>query len=267
MDVDPDADRLMVSLELPIDAAWAAGLVLAITRVAAFTVTSPITGRALPGPARLAFTVAIGASLAAPVPAVLDLGSLVGAAVANAIIGGTIGFVSGLIVHLFATAGGIVDFVSGLSVATVFDPVSGEQGAVFARMFHMAAVLLILVGGGMALIVGALATSVRVLPLGGGIAPSGILPETVVNLTTQVMRSGVELVLPVIGVLLMLELAFGLAARFSPQANVLLLGLPAKILTAITVVGSSWVLFPDAISDAQRTIGRATEAALRGLGA
>lgn len=258
----------MTSLELPIDPTWVAGLILAITRVGTFVITSPILGRAVPAPARLAFTVAVGASLAVPVPpGTLELGALIGAGVTNAIVGGTLGFLTGLIVHTFATAGGIVDFVSGLSVATVFDPVSGDQGAVFARLFHLTAVVLLLIGGGMALIVGGLAASVRVLPLTGGLAPSGILPETVMNLVTQVMRSGVELVLPIIGVLLMLELAFGLAARFSPQANVLMLGLPAKILTSITVVGSAWVLFPDAIADTQRTIGQATEAALRGLGA
>lgn len=257
----------MTSLEVPIDAAWAAGLVLAITRVAGFVIASPILGRAVPGPARLAFTVAIGVSLASPIPSALDLGGLVGAGFANAVVGVVLGAVTGLIVHLFATAGGIVDFVSGLSVAMVFDPVQGDQGAVFARLFHLAAIVLLLIGGGMGLIVGGLAASVRVLPLDGGIAPNAILPETVVNLVTEVMRTGLELVLPVLGVLLMLELAFGLAARFSPQANVLMLGLPAKILTAITVVGSSWVLFPDVIADTQRTIGRATEAALRGLGA
>ena len=255
-----------MELSLPIDAAWVAGLVLAMTRVAAFAVVSPII-RALPVPARTAFTVAVGSALTVPVPGALDLGPLVGAATTNAIIGGVLGFITGLIVHMFSIGGGVVDFVSGLAVASVFDPLSGEQGAVFARMFHMAAIALLLVGGGMALLVGGLAASVQVLPLDGGLAPTAILPETVMNLVTQVMRGGVELVLPVLGVMLMLELAFGLAARFSPQANVLMLGLPAKVLTSITVMGSVWVLFPDAISNAQRTIGQATEATLRGLGA
>lgn len=255
-----------MELSLPIDVGWAAGLVLAITRVAAFTIASPITGRAVPAPARLAFVVAIGAAMVSPVDGPLDTSALVGAAVTNAVVGAALGFVSGLIVHLFASAGGIVDLVSGLAVSTVFDPVQGDQGAVFARLFHLTAVALLLVGGGLALIVGALAASIRLIPLDGGLVFSPLLPEVVVSLVSQVVRGGVELVLPVIGVLLMLELAFGLASRFSPQANVLLLGLPAKLLAAITVVGASFVLFPDAIASAQDTIGRSAEATLRGLG-
>lgn len=257
----------MLDLQLPIDAAWAAGLVLAITRVATFVVASPIIGRAIPGPARLAFTIVIGLSLAAPVPAALEPAALLGAAVTNAIVGGVIGLVTGFIVHLFATAGGIVDFVSGLYVANVFDPGMGDSGGVYARLFHYAAIALLLVGGGLALIVGGLTASVRVLPLDGGLAPTAILPETVMNLTTMVMRRGVELVLPVLGVMLMLELTFGIATRFAPQANVLMLGLPAKLLTSLTLMGSVWVLFPDAIAETQRTIGEAFEASLRGLGA
>jgi flagellar biosynthesis protein FliR len=257
----------VVSLEIPVDAAWAAGVLLAIIRVAAFVVTSPIIGRIVGTPARIAFTIAIGFALSTPITAALDVPGLVGAAVVNAVIGGVLGFVSGLIIQLFSVGGGIVDFVSGLSVATVFDPLSGQQGAVFARMFHMTAVALFLVGGGMGLLVGGLAASVRLLPLDGGLAPTALLSETVVSLVSTLFRTGVELVLPVIGVLLMLELALGLAARFSPQANILMLGLPMKILAAITVVGAAFVLFPDAMVDMQRTVGEASEAALRGLGA
>jgi flagellar biosynthesis protein FliR len=80
------------------------------------------------------------------------------------------------------------------------------------------------------------------------------------------VRSAVELALPVIGILLMLELALGLAARFAPQANIFMMGMPAKILAAITVVGTSWVLFPDAVASAEHTVARSLEAVLRGLG-
>lgn len=257
----------MVTLDIPIDAAWTVGLMLSIVRVASFVVTSPFIGKTIGAPARVAFTVAIGAALSYPVPAALDVPGLIGAAVANAVVGGVLGFVTGLILHLFAVGGGVVDFVSGLSVATVFDPLSGNQGAVFQRMFNLTAVALFLVSGGLSLLVGALYGSTRVLPLEGGLAPTAILPETVTNLVSTLFRSGVELVLPVVGVLLMVELALGLAARFAPQANILMLGLPLKIITAITVVGAAFVLFPDAMAEIRTTFGDATDAALRGLGA
>ncbi len=254
-------------VELPVDAAWAVGIMLGLIRVAAFAIASPIVGRAMPVQARIAFTVAVGLAISRPVAGVVEIGDLLAAGVVNALVGGALGFVTGLIVHLFTTAGGVVDIFSGLAVSTVFDPMQGDQGGVFARMFHLTAITMFLVGGGMMLIVGGLAGSVRVLPLEAALAPQPGLAGLVVDIVSQLVRAGVELALPVIGVLLMLELTLGLASRFAPQANVFLLGLPAKIFAAMTVVGSAWVLFPDAVATVEETMGRSFGAVLRGLGA
>lgn len=253
-------------VELPVDAAWAIGLVLALSRIAAFAIASPVTGRILPATGRLAFTLAITFAMTRPVPGTFELGDLIAAAVVNVVIGAAMGFVGGLILQLFTSAGGIIDLVSGLSVAMVFDPMQGDQSGVFARMFHLTAITLFVVGGGLGLLVTALVASTQVLPLDASLAPRVGLAGLVVSIVAQVMRRAVELALPVMGVLLMMELALGLASRFAPQANVFMLGLPAKVFAAITVVGSAWVLFPDAMSDAEVAVVRNLEAVLRGLG-
>lgn len=255
-----------MELSIPFDAGWAVGLTLAIVRVAAFTVASPITGRAVPVAARMGFTLAVATAIVSPVPAALDLPTLLTAAVVNAVIGATLGFVSGLPIHLFASAGSTLDLMSGLSVSTVFDPVQGDSGAIFSRMFHLTATTMFLVGGGLTLLIGGLVASVRVLPLDAAISPSPGLTGLVVDLAAHVVRAGVELALPVAGVMLMLELGLGLAARFAPQANVFMVGLPLKLFMAITVVGASFVLFPDAIDRFEADVTRTIGAVLRGLG-
>ena len=254
-------------VEIPVNAAWAVGLILALIRVGTFVVLSPIIGRAIPATGRMAFTVAVAMAMVTPVPGLVEVGPLVAAAGVNAIIGAAMGWVSGLIMHLFASAGGVIDLISGLSVSTVFDPMQGEQGGVFTRMFHLSATTMFLVAGGMGLLVGGLVASATVLPLDASITPQTGLVGYVVDTVTLLVRRGVELALPVMGVMLMLELAFGLASRFAPQMNVFLLGLPAKLFTSITIVGSAWVLFPDAMADAESYVGQSIEVVLRGLGA
>lgn len=253
-------------IELPVDVGWAVGIVLAVTRVAAFAIASPVVGRAVPATARIAFTFGVALAMVRPVAGITEMGDLVAAGVINALVGAALGYISGLILHLFASAGGVIDLISGLSVATVFDPMQGDQGGVFARMFHLTALTMFVVGGGLVLLVGGLVASTRVLPLDAALAPQPGLTGLVVTLVSLLVRSAVELALPVIGVLLMLELALGLASRFAPQANVFLLGMPAKILAAITVVGTAWVLFPDTVASAEHTVARTMEAVLRGLG-
>lgn len=256
-----------MDVAIGIDSEWVVGFVLAVTRVAAFAVASPFTGRALPATGRIALTFAVALAMVRPVEGVIELGDLFAAGAVNAVVGAALGWISGLILHLFTSAGGIVDLVSGLSMATVFDPMQGDSGGVFSRLFHLTGLALFVVGGGLALLIGGLVASARILPLDAALSPSSGLTGLVIQLVSQLMRSAVEFALPVMGVLLMLELAMGLAARFAPQANVFMLGMPLKILAAITVVGSAWVLFPDAVDGVERTVMRSMDAVLRGLGA
>jgi flagellar biosynthetic protein FliR len=254
-------------VELPVDGAWAIGFVLSTTRVAAFAIASPLFGRALPATARLAFTVAMALAFAHPVTGVSETGALLTAGAVNVAIGATLGFVSGLILHVFTTAGGILDLITGLAVSQVFDPLSGDQGGVFGRMFHLVGMTLFVVMGGLGLLVGGLLASVRFLPLDVGFSASPGLTSMVISLVSQMVRMGVELALPIMGVMLMLELALGLAARFAPTANVFMLGLPAKLLAALTVVGSAWVLFPDLMVDVEGVVARSIDGVLAGFGA
>ncbi len=250
---------------LTIDPGWVTGAILAVTRVAAFIVLFPLLGRTMPPTARLAFAVAIGLALARPVPALLEVGDLVAAAAINLAVGAALGWLVGLVLHTFAVAGGILDLVSGLMVSQVFDPLMGQSGGVWTRMFNLVGMTLFVVIGGLGLIVTALFASVEVIPLTATLAPVGGLGEFAITQVSRVVRAGVELALPIMGVMLMLELALGLAARFAPQANVFLLGLPAKLLTAITVVGSAWVLFPELMDQIQSGFARDVQVVLRGL--
>ncbi|MCC5948831.1 MAG: flagellar biosynthetic protein FliR [Nitriliruptoraceae bacterium] len=254
-------------VEVPIDPAWAVGLVLAMARIAAFVLASPVTGRFLPATARIAATVALSLAAVRPVPGLIEMGDLIAAAGINVVVGLALGWVSGLILQLFTSAGGIVDLISGLSVATIFDPLMGDQSGVFARMFNLTAMTLFVVTGGLGLLVSGLLASLRLIPLDASLAPQGGLTAVVIETVSEVMRRGVELALPIMGVMLLLELALGLAARFAPQTNVFLLGLPAKTFAAITLVGSAWVLFPDAMASAQDVVVRNLELTMRGLGA
>ena len=250
---------------LAIEPAWVMGAILSMTRVGAFIVLFPLLGRTLPPTARLAFGLAVGLFLARPVPLAMEVGDLVAAAAVNLVIGGVMGWMVGLALHTFAVAGGILDLISGLMVSQVFDPLMGSSGGVWTRMFNLVGMTLFVVLGGLGMVVTALFASVEVIPLTAPVAPSSALAEMAVTQVSAVVRAGVELALPIMGVMLMLELALGLGARFAPQANIFLLGLPAKLLTVITVVGSAWVLFPELMDSIQIGFTRDVRLVLEGL--
>lgn len=238
----------METLELTADATWVVGLLLATIRVGAFMVAAPTLGHLVPTPAKLAFSFAIGWFLAGPVTGALDPERLVALAAVNATIGVVLGWMTGVLFHMFAMAGTIVDATSGTSIASVLDPTRGEQGAVFARLFQIGGLALFHAVGGMALLVSSLVWSTRAVPLDGmARLDGGALAGAATSLTSRLMVAGLELAMPVLAVLLLTELVLGLAARFAPTANVFLLGMPLKVYLALATTGMSLALFPEAV--------------------
>lgn len=258
----------MEPVHLTLDPAWAAGVVLSITRVAAFAMASPVLTRSIGPPGVLAVVLALGLFLSAPFEAPLTVAALLGAAVANAGVGFALGWLTGVLFNLFSVAGGLVDIVSGLAIAQVFDPTLEGQGSLFNRMFHFAGVALFMVLGGLELLVQGLALSVEVIPLGGSVSPAPVLLDIAVRHTRRVMIAGAELALPVMSALFLVEVVLGVASRFAPQANVFLLGLPAKLFVALSTASLAVLLFPEVTSGVlglvRDTFGEAL-AGLRGM--
>ena len=253
-------------VDVAIDAGWSTGLLLGMIRVAAFVIVSPLLAHAMPPIGRLVLTLALGLFLAAPIPGSLDLDVLLVAAFVNAVVGGVLGYLTGLIFHLFSIAGSLIDTMSGLSVAAVFDPSQGAQAAVFNRMFMMTALVIFFAIGGLHLVVEGLALSVQAIPLDGIVDPQGGLVTVALDLVATMMVAGLELAMPVIAALFLAELVLGLAARLAPQANVFLLGLPVKIFLALSLVSLSLLLFPEILDGSFAIVRDTFRDGLRGLG-
>lgn len=254
-------DPLLLSLDAPA----AAGTLLGLTRAGAFVVASPMLSRSIGPPGRLAITLALGWFLSTPVSASLDVPSLVGLAVVNVVIGLVLGHLTGVLFHLFASAGSLVDLSSGLASASMIDPTTGDQAAIFSRLFNMIALTLFAVLGGMHLVVRGLAASVRAIPLDGSIAPHSDLITVSVGLVSDLLVAALQLALPLLAALFVAEVVLGLAARFAPQANVFMLGLPAKLLITLVLGSAAFVLFPGVVDGFLAATGDTFRDVLRGL--
>ena len=250
-----------------IDTAWVAGLGAGVVRMGAFAAATPFLRRRMPIPGWLAFAIAIGLFLAAPLEGELTVMRLIDVAVMNAAVGISLGFLTGLIFYLFAVAGAVTDLTSGLAISAVFDPTTGSQSTVFSRFFDVTAVTIFMVLGGHRLLVTGMATSVEAVPLDGTIEVDPNLANVMVGLVGRMMIAGVEIAMPALAALFMTELVLGIAARMMPQANIFLVGLPAKLLLALAVSGLVIAAFPTAMDGVFQIIGDTFVDVLRGFGA
>jgi flagellar biosynthetic protein FliR len=251
-------------MEFVVDADWVTGMLFASIRAAGFVVASPIF-KAIPPSGRTALVLVLGYAFADPVTDAGDLGMLLVGGFTNAVVGLALGFLTGLIFYVFTVAGSLIDFTSSLSAAAIFDPMAGQQVTVFGRMFNIMAMALFLVLGGDRLLASGLAVSFEAVAIDGTISLSGGLAEIGVTLLGRMMIAAIELAMPALAALFIAEVVLGIAARFAPQSNVFLIGLPVKIFAAMASVTAVLLLVPETMDGVLNIVQETFREALMGM--
>ena len=218
-------------------------MLLLATRLAALFLMTPVLyAMPLPGTVRLLLVVGLAGAIAMPLagaqPAVQDAGTLVAALVQEVAIGATLGLGVLMAFAGFAVAGRLIDVQVGFGIAQVFDPLTRTQVPVLTSVFGMLGVLLFfLVNGHHALLRG-VAFSIERFPLGQPWSVGGAAGPVVAQ-AAGLFTLGFALAAPVVLCLLLVELALGVLARNLPQINMLVLGIPVKIVAGLLVL-SFW---------------------------
>jgi flagellar biosynthetic protein FliR len=251
-------------MDIVVDADWVTGMLFASIRAAGFVVASPIF-KAIPTSGRAALVLVLGYAFAAPITDAGDLGMLLVGGFTNAAVGLSLGFLTGLIFYVFTVAGSLIDFTSSLSAASIFDPMAGQQVTIFGRMFNIMAMALFLVLGGDRLLASGLAVSFEAVAIDGTISLSGGLAEIGVTLLGRMMIAAIELAMPALAALFIAEVVLGIAARFAPQSNVFLIGLPVKIFAAMASVSAVLLLVPETMDGVLNIVQDTFREALMGM--
>jgi flagellar biosynthetic protein FliR len=220
--------------------AWIGAFLWPFFRIAAmFSSAAVFNMRALPMRLRLMLALAVAlvlAPLAGPMPAV-ELMSAEGFMITGQqlVIGITMGFVLRMVFAALELAGEMIGSLMGLGFASLIDPQNGVQVPVVSQFYVLLATLMFLALNGHLLWIEAVAESFRVIPVGlTGLAPEGAL--ALAGFASQMFGWGVRMALPVVAALLVVNLAFGVLARTSPQLNVFSVGFPAALLIGLALV-------------------------------
>jgi len=216
-----------------------------LLRVAGFVMAAPVIGtRSVPARVKLMFALAVTAVLVpvlgpAPVAdAISPAGLLTG--VQQVLIGTAIGAALRLVFLILELAGQIIAMQMGLGFAAMVDPQTGAQVPVVAQFYVIIATLLFLAIDGHLMLVGLLADSFRILPVG----PAGLTHAAlgqVLDWAGWLLVQAVVLALPAVIGLLVVNVAFGIMTRAAPQLNVFAVGFPVTIIagTAFILLGLS----------------------------
>ncbi len=228
---------------------------LVFARVSAMVAIAPVFGhRSVPVSHRAGLALLFTLLLTPIVPAARAAGDGLGLVLAIAgelLVGVAIGAVATLVLAAVQVAGDLIGFQTAMSVGAVYDPASGGTATVFARFYEMLALLLFLALDGHHALVAAVAGSFQRLGPGVAFSPEP-LAAGLMSLTAKVVRGGLELSAPLVGLLFAVNVVLGLLARVSPSLNIFGLAMPLGLGAALV---ASVAVLPSMLTSVARLFG------------
>lgn len=211
-----------------------------LLRMVAFVATSPLMSiRAWPawGKLGLAATMAIlvEPTLSMTVPnAYTDPGPYVVLLLQETAVGVFIGFFANMIFTVFLWAGQMFDIQIGFSIASEFDPQTGQSSSITGNFLSLLFTLYFLGMNGLDGLSLAIMHSYKYIPIGSLHFPSNTW-QFLTQALGLVMTFAVQFAAPLLVAMLLSDITFAMLSRAVPQMNVFVVGLPAKLFVGLTM--------------------------------
>jgi len=165
----------------------------------------------------------------------------------NEVVNGLLlGYVTNLCFMVIRMAGQLMDTQIGFSMISIFDPNSNSNVTLLERLLYWMSLLLFFMVDGHHMLIRALIESFKVVGLGKSMLGNNTI-MLVVNVFTQYFTIGVKIAIPIILILLITEITMGLIARTVPSLNVMILGMPVKILVGLACFSIALPMLSNAI--------------------
>jgi flagellar biosynthetic protein FliR len=217
------------------------GFVLVLTRISAFFASAPLFNwQAIPLPSKVTIALLLSVFFAGlhetPYHAE-SLNPLAAALlVANEFVYGiAMGLVASCIFAVVRVAGEIIEQQMGLTMASVIDPFSGENGQPVGLILEMIFILLMFSTESHHLLL-------QVLARGFDVNAPGSIPGIeamfagVLNASAAMLMLALQMAAPLMAAFLLLVVVLGFMARVAPEANILFLSMPLRVAMGLFMV-------------------------------
>jgi flagellar biosynthetic protein FliR len=157
--------------------------------------------------------------------------------ISEVLLGLSIGLAIRLIMAGIQMAGQVSGYQMGLAIANIMDPATSVQTPILAQAFNLMAMLIFLAIDAHHWFFRALADSFAIIPPFGFVLSSSFIGY-LMQMAGTMFIIALKIGAPVIVVLILTSVSFGLMARTVPQMNIFIVAMPLKI-----VVGLLFVVF------------------------
>jgi flagellar biosynthetic protein FliR len=220
-----------------------AGFILVLARISPLFVLAPVfSSRMIPARARGVAAVGLAVGMA-PVAVAdhkvpTDAFALAELAAKEMLIGLAFAFAVAIVFNALSIAGSFLDTLVGFSMGSLIDPITGTQSPVLSQIYSLVGVMIFIAIGGDGWMIRGLAETYDLVPLLS--FPSlGSLVGGANAAFVNIFVSALQIAAPVLIAVTITDAAFGIVSRVSPQMNVFAVGMPAKIIVALIILGAS----------------------------
>jgi flagellar biosynthetic protein FliR len=223
------------------------GFLLVLARMSGCFIFLPVPGLKS-GPQVARVVLAVGATLAlfpmwpAPDPRTGGV-QLVAWMLAEAALGITIGLAVAFLTEILVLAAQIAGLQAGYAYASIVDPNTQADSGVLLVFAQLIAGMLFFVMGLDREVLRILARSLVTQPP-GTFTLTRPVAEQILNLGTDMFRTGLKLAMPLIALLMLIDISLALLGRLNAQLQLLTLAFPIKMLAALLVLAWIATLFP-----------------------
>jgi flagellar biosynthesis protein FliR len=145
-----------------------------------------------------------------------------------------VGYAATLTFGAVQVAANFMGLNTGFAAGQVLNPTFGSSGAAYDNLYLTMCTMFFMAIDGHLLFIKAIALSFQIVPLNGPFPNLAL--EPVLHLVMMMIRSGVQLAMPVIGAVVITDVAAGLLSRVAPQIQVFFLFINIKILLSLVAV-------------------------------
>jgi flagellar biosynthetic protein FliR len=222
--------------------------VIVLFRVGGIMAFAPLfSARSVPMQVRAAMTLVATLALcpALPLSSVpsVDLAAILGLVMTEILFGVVLGLATSFLFAAMQFAGQIISFQLGFSIANLIDPQSEVETSVFSFLQYYIGLLFFLLINGHHWFFTAVGDSFRYLPV-GGVRLEGAVVTELIRLSGQMVVFGIQMAGPVLAVTVITDVVLGVIGRAAPQVNILIVGMPFKVLAGFGCMSISFYFLP-----------------------
>lgn len=219
---------------------------LVLTRITGLLATLPGLGQErIPAMIRGALAVLLALVIAPVVPAPPKLPAgmwdMAGVAATEFAAGLLMGILVTWIVEAVHFAGQLMDFQMGFSFVQFLDPATNLTTSISGAILGQLVVLFLFISNLHHYMILGLVESFRILPIGAGLPGE---PMVAVTMVGQLLGRGLQLALPLLIVIFLVDVIEGISAKFMPQLQLIQLAFPIKISVGLIILGFTIREFP-----------------------